>query len=701
MTKPSIPATVTNFLLAPGTLVMNRLSLPWKFLLTGAAATFLLVIFLWQDVSSQIARQQQLSAEYAASRLIGALIEWNKVLIDHRTVTITADPGSVRDELRRKAVQVENALKVIEQEMTKAKNNALFDVETQVAGIRTGWEQLQKNVSALPLDADFPLKAFQAHANEFNRIYDTMRDLGTLSGIASEADADLFYLGFPLANSTPKLAGITVRIVAYETLNAARGTISANDRIFYEVTEARLKDAQGGVEAQLYQAIEANPALKQRIEVALANVTKESNELLRFMREHFVKPDVPTADARQIGEAGRSAIDASWGLADVNRMAFEDLLVERQGQARAYMLWSLLAGVVAIVLTAYLFAAIYKSLIGQLGGEPAYVAEVVRRVARGDLAVDMNVRAGDKSSLLADVRAMVGRLSQVVSEVKQNASDLAHASEQVNATAQSLSQSSSEQAAGVEQTGASIEQMRASITRNTENAQITDRVAAKAANEAAEGGEAVKQTVVAMKQIAEKIGIIDDIAYQTNLLALNAAIEAARAGEHGKGFAVVAAEVRKLAERSLVAAQEIDTVASSSVELAEKAGVLLDEIVPNIKKTSDLVQQITTASEQQSSGASQINAAVTQLSHTTQQNASSSEELAATAEVMSSQAEQLQRTMAFFQVAGQASLSTEQTKSRAIAVVTSDVRRAVRTEAVKKPNLALAEGFDESDFTRF
>jgi methyl-accepting chemotaxis protein len=197
-----------------------------------------------------------------------------------------------------------------------------------------------------------------------------------------------------------------------------------------------------------------------------------------------------------------------------------------------------------------------------------------------------------------------------------------------------------------------MEQMNASVTKNSENARVTDGMARKAAKEANEGGEAVTQTVAAMKQIASKIGIIDDIAYQTNMLALNAAIEAARAGEHGKGFAVVAGEVRKLAERSQVAAREIGDLANGSVSLAEKAGQLLDEIVPSIQQTSDLVREIATGSNAQSSGITQINNAVGQLSQITQQNASASEQLAATAEEMNSQSEQLQQTMAFFKLGG-------------------------------------------------
>ena len=307
---------------------------------------------------------------------------------------------------------------------------------------------------------------------------------------------------------------------------------------------------------------------------------------------------------------------------------------------------------VALAILVTIGLLILNGIMKQLGGDPSYAAEIVRQVADGDLTADVQLKAGDTTSLLAAMHGMMEKLSQVVQEVNNGAEALASASEEVSATAQSLSQAASEQAAGTEETSASVEQMTASISQNTENAKVTDGIASKAAIEAAEGGEAVKSTVAAMQQIAKKISIIDDIAYQTNLLALNAAIEAARAGEHGKGFAVVAAEVRKLAERSQVAAQEIEQVASSSVQLAEKAGHLLDEMVPNIRRTSNLVQEITAASEEQSAGVGQINAAVTQLSQTTQQNASSSEELAATAEEMSGQAEQLQHTMSFFRLAG-------------------------------------------------
>jgi len=278
----------------------------------------------------------------------------------------------------------------------------------------------------------------------------------------------------------------------------------------------------------------------------------------------------------------------------------------------------------------------------------------------------------------------VAKLAQVISEVNGAAANIAGASEEVSATAQSMSQATSEQAASVEETSASVEQMSASIDQNTENAKVTDGMAAQASGEAVQGGEAVRETVGAMKSIAGKIGIIDDIAYQTNLLALNAAIEAARAGEHGRGFAVVAAEVRKLAERSQIAAQEIGELAESSVAMAESAGKLLDNIVPSIKKTSDLVQEIAAASEEQSSGVSQINAAMDQLNRITQQNASSSEELAATSEEMSGQAMQLQELIAFFTVSDGGTASA-----------------AFKAKPAVKKAAAIKRAPNEAEFVRF
>jgi methyl-accepting chemotaxis protein len=366
---------------------------------------------------------------------------------------------------------------------------------------------------------------------------------------------------------------------------------------------------------------------------------------------------------------------------------------------------------VALCLSLFMGFVVTRSILKQLGGEPAYAADMVKRMAAGDLTVEIVADEKNQASLLWALAEMSEKLRTTISEVRTASLNLSNASTQVSATAQAMAQAASEQAASVEETSASIEEMSASITQNSENAKITDGMASKAAKDTGEGGTAVRKTLEAMKRIAERIGIVDDIAYQTNLLALNAAIEAARAGEHGKGFAVVASEVRKLAERSQVAAQEIGETARSSVAVAEEAGSLLSEIVPAIGKTSDLVQEIAAASMEQSTGVAQVNQAMGQISKATQQNAASSEELAATSEELNAQAEQLRDLIGFFDIDGDSHGETHKpTKPRR-----STPRAASSAGANGKPSKngkkviskpAASEGSaeagpDESHFSRF
>lgn len=280
------------------------------------------------------------------------------------------------------------------------------------------------------------------------------------------------------------------------------------------------------------------------------------------------------------------------------------------------------------------------------------IADMVQKATEGDLSQRMATqgRQGFFKALGEGFNQLIDTMSQTIQEVQAAATQLSSAAHQVSDTSQSLSQSAASQAASVEQTSASLQEMASSIRQNSDNANVTDGMATKAAKEALEGGDAVVRTVEAMKEIATKISIIDDIAYQTNLLALNAAIEAARAGEHGRGFAVVAAEVRKLAERSQVAAQEIGQLAGSSVDQAERAGHMLKQMVPSINKTSELVQEIAAASGEQAEGVNQISSAVEHLNSTTQQNAAAAEELSATSEELSAQAGQLQNLMDYFKL---------------------------------------------------
>ncbi len=275
------------------------------------------------------------------------------------------------------------------------------------------------------------------------------------------------------------------------------------------------------------------------------------------------------------------------------------------------------------------------------------LTNTVEKLASGDLTQQVTVRS-DEDTLAISLKNMVEKLFEVVSGVKNAADNVASGSAQMSSTSSELSQGSTEQASSAEEASSSMEQMSANIKQNADNALQTESIAVQVAKDAESSGSAVNETVEAMRSIAEKISIIEEISRQTNMLALNAAIEAARAGEHGKGFAVVADAVRKLAERSQDAAAEISTLSANSVEVAENAGEMLTKIVPDIKKNAELVQEINASSAEQNTGAEQINSALQQLDTVIQQNASTAEELSSTSEELSSQSEQLKELVDYF-----------------------------------------------------
>ena len=305
------------------------------------------------------------------------------------------------------------------------------------------------------------------------------------------------------------------------------------------------------------------------------------------------------------------------------------------------------------------------------------------------------MRGSDEiARLQGSINTMVLRLREVVTDVSVSAQNVSAGATQMASTSEELSRGATDQAASTEEASASVEEMSANIRQTADNAQTTQTIANKSAEDARTSGKAVADAVSAMQTIAERIMIVQEIARQTDLLALNAAVEAARAGEHGRGFAVVAAEVRKPAERSQTSAAEISSLSASTVRTAASAGSMLEDLVPDIERTSGLVTEITGAARELATGSSQIAESIQQLDRVTQTNTSASEELSASATELAGLASELAETISFFRLS-EDGRTTETARTSETAPPATVVTLKSKPNVPLKPRAAThATGFD-------
>jgi methyl-accepting chemotaxis protein len=410
--------------------------------------------------------------------------------------------------------------------------------------------------------------------------------------------------------------------------------------------------------------------------------TPEEKALFVQLQEHERATMPLMAEAEKLGLANNAdeatpllmnkvaPLQTAW-LATINKLArWEEKLNNdaANDSSEAYhsaVTTMLLLAAVAIAVGVSSALLVTRSLLKQLGGEPTEAADVARRIADGDLTVDVHVKPNDRASLMLAMRDMRDKLAAIVAEVRAGTETIATAAAQVSSGNLDLSARTEQQAGSLEETASSMEELTSTVRQNADNAQQANTMAVSASEVAQKGGQIVADVVGTMdaitasaKKIVDIISVIDGIAFQTNILALNAAVEAARAGEQGRGFAVVAGEVRNLAHRAASAAKEIKVLIDDSVQkvgagstLVGEAGVTMDDIVGRVKGVTDIMTEISAASREQSSGIEQVNQAISQMDQVTQQNAALVEEASAASQSMQDQAAKLAELVGMFKLA--------------------------------------------------
>jgi len=286
----------------------------------------------------------------------------------------------------------------------------------------------------------------------------------------------------------------------------------------------------------------------------------------------------------------------------------------------------------------------------------ALMTSSLAKMAEGDLTGRVDTQfTGQYEQLRLAFNQSLARLYDIVTGLQRTSRSLRTATGEILSGANDLAERTTRQAATIEETAASIEQLSTAVLENARRAATASTKAQVVSNNATEGGQVMEKANLAMAgieassaKISNIIGLIDDIAFQTNLLALNASVEAARAGEAGNGFAVVAVEVRRLAQSAASASSDVKVLIEASAsevrvgsKLVGQASEKLLDILAGAQESSTLIDSIAQANKEQSAALEEVTVAVRTMDEMTQHNAALVEETNAAIEQTEAQASEL------------------------------------------------------------
>jgi len=396
----------------------------------------------------------------------------------------------------------------------------------------------------------------------------------------------------------------------------------------------RIEDLARQIDAE----ITANVAFTQKI-LNSPNLMPEekkyyqiaNNNLLEFQKQAKSALEIAAQDASTavmafgMAEDSFTALDKS--LRDIN--ALEDKLSKQKYEYSVKVANTTLTIFLLVLLIAIAVSLLTSFFISRLILSPIReTISVLSGLAEGDLTKGIDLQSDDE----------IGELVQSVNTMRSKMNDAVGQAMQVSSV---LTDSASKEAAAIEETSASLDEIASMTRQNAENTTeanqlmlLVKEAITKANGSMSELTRSMKDITKASEQTQKIVKSIDEIAFQTNLLALNASVEAARAGEAGAGFAVVADEVRNLAMRAKESAQnssnlieDIVRKVKSGENLVNGTSVAFGEVTLSSDKVVQLTKDIATASQEQAQGIGQVNSAIAEMSTTTQQNASNAENL--------------------------------------------------------------------------
>ncbi len=238
-----------------------------------------------------------------------------------------------------------------------------------------------------------------------------------------------------------------------------------------------------------------------------------------------------------------------------------------------------------------------------------------KAISNTQVSVLLGMTVGPLTAIILGIVLSIAIAKPLDKTLKGIINMIVSSSTEIAATVEQQERIAVQQAASVNQTTSTMDELGASSRQSAMQAESALENASYVLNMAAQGSKVVHKTQQGMLTLTEKVGaiaeqvlhlsqqtnqianitnLVSDLANQTNMLAINATVEAVRAGEQGKGFGVVAREIRRLADQSKKSAAEINDLINDIQKAINKTVMVTDEgnttLYNSLKLTEDTAE---------------------------------------------------------------------------------------------------------------
>lgn len=225
---------------------------------------------------------------------------------------------------------------------------------------------------------------------------------------------------------------------------------------------------------------------------------------------------------------------------------------------------------------------------------------VMGRLSEYDLTARMESRyRGDHAKIKKALNGTAAALNDAIVQVAASVSRVSRSGEQIAEVSQGVAAGAAEQARSIEETSATLADIRQGAVRTADSTDTASGITQKAQTSVEGGIVAAGRLIKAMREIQTSaqssltvVQEINEIAQQTDSLASSAAVQAGHVSEASRGFAVVADTVRGIASGSAAAAGRIeDSVRQADAATAAEASTRKRDLLSAVSDINRIAMQ--------------------------------------------------------------------------------------------------------------